>query len=294
MRTVSAQSVLEGVLRREGGGSITEANASDAEVAKFFDYIADRLRTAWEFHPWLETFVVEKRFFREVWAVGATYAEDDEVYFEGTVSGYFVALEATLAGESPDTHPAKWLEVAELRRLVEFEQAGESAFEGCAAAYAEDPLTSPRARQLNFTLTGDGVVIDPGQCAPDGVWLKLIKRCEDFAAVRWTLAGVYAAGRRIYFATTGEVYEVVTTTTATESPLTAAAKFRLLEFPYIFARAVKSGALADWMRSDGASDKASAEESQFYRLLDEQKMRLVTQQGQRGRIRFAATSARTY
>lgn len=290
MRTESAQSVLNGVLRRQGGGAITEANATDAEVAQFFDYIADRLRTAWEFHPWLETLTIEKRYFRAEWEAGETYAEGDEIWFEDSEgeTGYYtpVADDLPAAGESPEDEPDKWEELTAFRRLVEFEAEGETAFEGCVAAWREDPDAVEAPGQVEFKLAGDGVVILPGAGALPYVWLKLVKKCEDFAAVRWLVDAAYTAGTCIYYATTGECYEVVTLTTAGETPVSAAAKFRLLEFPYILARAVKAGAVADWMLSDGQDTEK--QESQFYRLLDEQKWRLVGQQGQRGRIRFQA------
>lgn len=292
MRTLLPRSILAGVLRRSGGANLTEDNATDAEVAKFFDFIGDRLRTAWEFHPWLETFVIEQRFFRPAWLIGSTYAAGAEVRFTDSagVTAYWTPLASDLpaAGQSPESHPTKWTLLEQFRRVVEFEQLGETPFEACVAAYDRDPAVDPAARQLEQTLAGDGVVIRPDDAEGlTSVWLKLVARCEDFACVRWVFGEAYAPQTRVYYPVNGECYEVLTATTPGETPVgAAAAKFRRLQFPYILGRAVKSGVLADWLRSDGQAEQAAAEESQFYRLLDEQKWRLVGQQGQRGRIRF--------
>jgi hypothetical protein len=293
MRTLTAKSVLDGVLRRSGGGALTADTATAAEIAKFFDYIADRLRTAWEFFPWLETFTTEERYFRAEWAAPTTYAEGDEIRFEDSdgVVGYYTpnADDLPAAGESPDTDPDKWETLTEFRRLVEFEQTGETEFEGVAAAWDADPDATPGAKPIEFKLAGDGVVIPPGAGALASVWLKIVKKCEDFACVLWEAGAAYPAGSRVFYLTTEECYEVVTTTTAGETPESASPKFRVMEFPYILGRAVKAGALADWMRDDGQTEAADGLESQFYRLLEEQRTKLITTQGQRGRIAFRAS-----
>lgn len=286
MRNVTAQSVLEGVLNREGGGNVSPDDAR--LVAKIFEYIADRLRTAWEFFPWLEVFETEKRYFRAEYDDGETYAADAEIYFnDGETSGYFtpVADDLPAAGESPATDPDKWTRLTSLRRVVAFDQAGKTAFEGVAAAWDRDPDADKEAVAIDYVLAGDGVVIPPGACL-DFVWLKIIKKCPDFAAVLFDESETYGAGRVVYVEP--HCWEVLEETEAGETPGTDPEKFRQLEFPYVLARAVKQGALADWQRSDGEAEKAEAGESRFYAELEAQKWKLIGTQKQRGRIRFKA------
>jgi hypothetical protein len=289
MRTVSFKSVLRGVLAREGGGNLIDADASEPMVAKAIEFIADRVRTAWEYYAWPEIFETEERYFRAEWEAGETYAAGDEVRFtdsEGETAYYTpVAGDLPAAGESPEDEPDKWEELTDFRRFVAFDQEGETAFEACVGAWDEDPEANACADKLRFRVTRDGILIEPGQCSGASVWLKIRRKTPDFAAQVYAADAEYAVGEPVYFEDEGEVFRCLEATAAGQTPETNPAKWELEGFPMIFARAVKAGALADWQRSDGEGSavKTRDSEDRFIELLDEQVWQLTKLQGQTGR-----------
>lgn len=286
MRTVTFKSVLAGVLRREGGGNLLTSAATAAEIAKFCDYIADRLRTAWEYYIWPECYVTELRRFRAEYSAASTYATGAEVWFvdSADIGGYYTALEAIALTESPEAAPTKWEALTTLRRFVAFDQPGKTEFEACVGAWTADPESVKSAMRMQHLITTDGVLLPP-TCPIDGAWLKVRRKCPDFAAEQYDAAVAYAVGARVYFDDLMEVYKCVTATTAGQTPATHASKWELVEFPMILARAVKAGALADWQRSDGegSAKKTADSEANFTALLDEQVFQLTKLQGQTGR-----------
>lgn len=285
MRTVPYKSVLRGVLAREGGGNLATAAATDPEIARVIEYVSDRFRTAWEFYAWPEIFVTEERTFRAEWDAAATYAEDDEVYFPDEPAGYYRALAATSAGESPATTAAKWEEMATFARLVEFEQAGETAFEACVGVWDRDPEADPSAVPVPYRVTADGILLPPDY-AYATAWLRVRKVCPPLTPLVYDEAATYLPGVEVYFDAIGDVYTCLEATAAGETPATDAAKWAVVPFPMIFARAVKAGALADWQRSDGEGSavKTRDSEERFVELLDDQVCQLTKLQGQTGRI----------
>lgn len=289
MRTVTFKSVLRGALAREGGGNLRTVDASDPTVAQVIEFIADRFRTAWEHYVWPEIFETEERYFRAEWEAGETYAADDEIRFEdseGTVAYYTpVSADLPAAGESPEDEPDKWEELTTFRRFVAFAQEGETEFEACVGAWDRDPEADPEALKLTYRVTRDGILIEPGQCEVASVWLKIRRKCPDFAADVYSALATYAAGDLVYFDDEGDVYRALEATSAGQTPTTNPAKWAIVEFPMIFARAVKAGALADWQRSDGEGSavKTRDSEDRFNELLDEQVWQLTKLQGQTGR-----------
>lgn len=200
-------------------------------------------------------------------------------------AGYYTALVAGAGGSPLDTD--RWEPITELRRLVDFNQTGKTAFEACVGAWDRDPDTDKAAKRLHFAIAADGVVL-PADYTGVLAWLKLRRKCPDLAAVVDDAAAAYAIGDVVYFDSIGDVYECLEATTTGQTPLTHAAKWRVIEFPMIFARAVKAGALADWQRSDGegSATKTRDSEDRFVELLDEQVWQLTKLQGQTGRTDF--------
>jgi hypothetical protein len=277
MRTVSYQSVLEGVLRRVGQQPATAAAETLAQAAEF---IADRYRDAVEFYRWPDFLRTELRRFRDTWAAG-TYAAGAEVWHAPTAA-YWTAPAGATAGEVPGT-AAEWVALTgNWHRYVPYEQAGQLAIGAVFAAHTVDPRADPAALRVSFRVTDEGITIPPASGALDGVWLTYRLREEDYAwSSVYSASATYAPGQLIYFAP--EVWECVTATSAGESPTSAAAKWRQLEFPHRLARAVKAGARADLLGAQGQEEKEGAREPAFEDLLDEQVTQLVTLQGQTGR-----------
>jgi len=292
MRTVTFQSVLNGVSQR--GVSKTADACPSGTIATLISYIADRLRTAWEFYRWPETMALDDRHYRLAWASGSTYVSGNEVWFDdgaGT-SGYYEANQSTTAGQSPVTHPSKWDEMDNFHRYVPFAQTGETEFAAVLNAWDADPRAYDTAAQVPFTITDEGVSFD--QDAPDTIWLEYRLPAPNFDCDIYDSGTAYAVGRRLYYAPTYECYLVNTLTSAGETPVSAASKFTKIDFPMILARAVKIGALADYFMGDGHAERAESLEGRegdgdvrtFFGLMEEQVRQLVLIQGQRGTYQF--------
>lgn len=198
-------------------------------------------------------------------------------------AGYYQAI-ATAAGQSP-IDADYWAAVDHIRHLVEFSQAGQTVFDACVAAWDKDPESDASAVTVPFRIVTDGVLLPPDY-AFDSIWLRVRKACPPLLPVVYDAAATYAVGVEVYFDAIGDVYKCVTSTSAGETPATAAAKWELVPFPMIFSRAVKAGALADWQRSDGEGSavKTRDSEERFIELLDEQVWQLTKLQGQTGRL----------
>ena len=239
-----------------------------------------------------ECFNTVPRRFRAEYDAVATYAADGEVWFEDSegTGGYWRALEAIAAGESPEAEPAKWETITSLRRFVAFDQAGETEFEACVGVWDRDPESDKGAMKVPYSITRDGVLIAPGSCV-DQVWLKVRLKCPDFHGVIYNAEAVYDAGEIVYFDELGDAYKALMESAAGETPEDEPEDWELVPFPKIFAIAVKAGALADWQRSDGEGSavKTRDSEERFTELLDDQVWQLTKMQGQTGRFEVASS-----
>lgn len=275
MRTVSYQSVLFGVLRQCG---IDPAGATTEMLARCGQFIADRYRDAFEYYRWPDFMATEQRYFRPVWASGA-YASGAEVYHAAT-DGYYQAS-TTITAEVPGTD-AEWVELSDFHKYIAYEQAGQTAIGAVLGVHSKDPRTYANALRIGFSIDELGVTIPP-QTDLTSVWVTYRSREVDFAwESTYSESDTYAVGDIVYYATTGEVYECATATSAGEDPVDTPAKWTLREFPHRLARAVKAGARADLLGALGQEEKEGAREPRFEDLLEDQVWQLTKFQGQTG------------
>jgi hypothetical protein len=278
LRTVTYQSVLEGVLRRLGQDP---ASASLERLLQVNEAIADRYRDAVEYYRWPEFMRLEERRYRNTWADG-TYAAGAEVWHAATAT-YWKAPAGATAGQVPGT-ASQWEALSGAwERYVAYEQVGLEAIGAVLGAWDRNPRSDPAARRLSYRMTERGVSLPPADAslAPASAWVAYRTREEDFAwRTVWAADGVYAPGDRVYFAP--EVWECVETTTAGQSPTTHAAKWRALAMPHRLARAIKAGARAMLLGALGQEEKEAGREPGFDVLLEEQVWQLTKLQGQTG------------
>lgn len=277
MLTVTFKSIINGVFHLAG---LDPADASDNDLRAVIEAIADRYKTAHEFYKWPVFMDTEERWFRPVWSASSTYAEDDEIYF-ADADAYYVCTSPASAGESPTTAAAKWALLQDFRRIVDYEQAGETAIAAVLGAWDRDPQADAGAQALRYSLRNRGVQFSPDH-EETSVWVEFRARAADFAAELYDAAKPYAAGSRVYFPDLGDVYRALEATAAGQTPGTHAAKWARVEFPEFLARAVKAGALSDWLTSDERPNAAAKWDGKFIELLDEQVWQLTKLQGQTG------------
>ena len=275
MRNVSYQSVLEGAMARV---AIDPAVADAILTARLAEFISDRLRAAWEYYAWPETMVTEERAFRAEWTA-AIYPADSELYHAAT-DKYWKANTTTAATDVPGAS-IKWDELTAFYRYVDYEQDGETPIEAVLGAWDKDPGVCADARELARSLTADGIAFPAGGCMGTTVWIEFRRRPEDWTWKPYADDKGNTAGDQVYAA--GEIWRCIADTEAGDGPEDSPESWRQLEFPYRLDRAVKAGAVADFLPSDAQNEKGQAAEPKFDALLDEQVWQLVKLQGQTGR-----------
>jgi hypothetical protein len=299
MRTVTWKSVLTGAFGK-GGLSLPTGAALVAALA----WVQERARFAIEYYRWPSLLTVEYRYFRDVWVAGV-YASGAEVYHNGS---YWRASEAVTADDIPGEYgsngvllagegiglaysedgdyivytglgdvESKWVELVRFRKIVQFEQPGKGKIGAFLGAWTVDPLKTTCAPKVDFLLIGDGAVFPPGYIY-DGVWIAWRAPAESETPVEWVNTDVYAPAAVVYW--TANLYRVLSTTTAGDTPASASAKFELIEFPAWLAPAVKEGTYADILTADGQTAKAGTWHAKFLDQLDEQVSQLTKLQGQ--------------
>jgi hypothetical protein len=292
---------------------------STAEFRDFRLFHGDRLQRLWELRDWAEIKPVEKRYFRDLYAAGTSYAAGAEVFYPGprayyqmlrtggvtgqvpaTVSGstwttnlaywaecqteytadeydasatyvqgdqvyysptdrYYQLFAASATGDLP-SDTSKWGVLTPFNRYVAYAQTGQTAFDHAFAAYDRDPENDGRAKELNGFLSENGLQVldDVPWC-----WVEFRRRVPSLTGDAWEAAATYASGAQVYFqdgSARGNFYDCLEATTAGQSPLTHAAKWRLVEIPFTFRGALIHGAAADYARPDGHLAIADREE----------------------------------
>ncbi|MBC8041460.1 MAG: hypothetical protein H7Y06_13020 [Opitutaceae bacterium] len=207
MRTVKLSTVVDDVLAQ--AGMVLAAVASpDAMKAQVVSFVNRRLREAWEHDTWAELCPTERRWYRPIWDAATTYAEGAEVYYgsdavadtvaelalddgvwflvwadtEGA-AGYFSpnSDDMPAAGESPATHPDKWVRLVSMRRYVALDQPGKTEIGEVYRVTFRDPRLRPsNAGRIGFTLSTEGIV--PEECAGHSVWVSFRIRPYVFTA----------------------------------------------------------------------------------------------------------------
>lgn len=144
-----------------------------------------------------------------------------------------------------------------------------------------NPETDARAKRIPFTLTKDGTRVTRNVTH---VFLEHRRRARRIFGSQFSLTTAYPRKRQVYFTGAdgfGDFYDVSITTTAGETPETHPENFLRVEIPAIFHDWLFHGLLADALRSDGQTDKATREEFEAVAGLDGAVIELVGQSRQR-------------
>ena len=252
MRTVTFQSVLYGVATRLGLEPAN--NLQTNQAAALTEYIGDRLERAWELEKWPEWTLAEERQYREDYDAGTAYVVGDEVYYE-TENAYYRAT-APGTGNLP-TATSFWEAATDLNMYVAREQSWEeNALGEVWGVYLADPLTTMRPRRVGFWESPEGIQVDTSATK---VWIEFGKVAPRFTASPYDAATAYAAGELVYDADSGECYLALTGSTGVA--VTDTGTWEVQSFPYILAKYVKLGAIADALREDEEFDKGLAAEA---------------------------------
>lgn len=140
----------------------------------------------------------------------------------------------------------------ELMRVEEFTHGGDAIeftdgtdeMGTVVSVWSSDPEASTTAVEVPYVLNADGILI---QSDDDPVWVRFRLPAPRIEGDTWDASETYAAGDQVYWGT--DFYDVVSVTTAGETPASAAAKFSQVEIPELFGDYLTLGAAADFERS---------------------------------------------
>lgn len=216
-----------------------------------------------------------------VWTPSTAYAVGDVVYY--AVNGNYYACHTANTGQLP-TDASYFGVLTPFDKYVAYEQTGQTALGEVRDVYSVDPRVNRNFGVANWTLSTNGVQVPDG---PAQVWLEFRTRCTPLVGDDYSITATYAAGDQILFNSAGTVknfYTCVTATSAGESPNTAAAKWSIVEIPYLFQPYLVNGAYADYLLMDGQTDKAGVQNRLADEYLATELQKLHDQQPQYQRL----------
>lgn len=171
MRTVTVRSVLNGVAARMGI-DISQTIPSHT-VTAYLEYINSRLAEVWERYPWPEWTLIEQREYRATYAAGTAYVAGDEVFYEGA---YYRATGSTTGNLPTDTGYWEGAD-GDMVRTIALDQDGETEISEVIGVYGSDPRVNRSAREYDFEVTADGVLVMGGPAQP---WVEFCKAAPVF------------------------------------------------------------------------------------------------------------------
>jgi hypothetical protein len=117
VRSVTFESCLNGVASTAG---IDPSNLLAHEKILLTEYINDAVRFCYDYYPWAEFTLTEKRYFRDEYLTTKTYAVDDEVFYKDQYYRCWTSSTNNL----PDTSVGYWHEIGDLSNNPEWSENG--------------------------------------------------------------------------------------------------------------------------------------------------------------------------
>lgn len=191
-----------------------------------------------------------------VWQPSTAYARGDVVNY--AVNGNWYACHTSNTGHLP-TETDYFGLLTPFDKYIAYEQTGQTAIGEVRDVFTRDPRVNRNFATANWTLSTNGVQVPDG---PAIVWLEFRTRFKPLVGDDYSASASYAVGDQILFNSSGSVknfYECVSATSPGQSPNTHAAKWSLIEIPYLFQPYLVTGAFADYLIMDGQMDKAAAQ-----------------------------------
>lgn len=294
-RTITLKRLYHRIIRVRGldpdASRYTRAQREQAA-----ELISDRIRLAWEAEMWPELMSVERRQFEATYDAATEYDEDDVVYYtDGTSEAYFISLQDSNTGNTPDFDAATawWEQVGDdYVTKIDFEQSWETNVIGAAdvkrGLFARDPRLYIAERPLDGCriLDGGSILVLDSEVSVARPFVRYRPPSIEVTLEPWNDQVTYSVGDLAYLELTGDCYKALAVT-KNESPDVTPASWDLVRIPWMFAEYVKHGVAADFQREDDARrrDEARANE-ELDRVRD-------TQLEQRGEVRKAVFRRRT-
>lgn len=219
------------------------------------------------------------------WTLATAFAAGDVAYY--AVNDTYYACHTASTGNLP-TDTAYFGALTVFDKYVGYTQTGFTAIGDVRDVYTKNPRVLKTYATPDWTLTQNGVQVPNG---PNVVWVEYRTRFVPLTGSDYSASATYAVGDQILFNSSGSVknfYTCATATSAGESPNTAAAKWTLIEIPYLFQPYMVHGAFADVLRMDGQMDKAAQQERLAEQYLEIEAAKLFNLQPQQQRMDMSA------
>jgi hypothetical protein len=211
------------------------------------------------------------------------YVQGNQVTYSGTV--YQMHTASGVANTLP-TDTTYWGTLAAFNRYVDLDQSWQTNDIGdVRACWEEDPRATTRNAEVPYFLSADGIQV-LGDVT--NVWVQFKDPVPKLAGDVFVDTTVYTADQQVYYSATGtpgNFYKALSTTTAGDTPVSAAAKWSKIEIPLIFADYLMLGGAADWERSKTQLETAGYFSSAAQAELDDRQSTETSAQGQLPRTR---------
>ena len=287
MKTCTIKSVYEAIVLARGIDPATAAYSA-AQKAIISGYINERMSEAWERAFWPEIMLAEQRQYRATWDVALNYVTGDEIYHVAADGGehYYTSLKDANVGHDPDVETTWWAEVGgEFLRTIDFQQQGETeigAVDLQNCVFDRDPRIYRFAGLiLNVICYENGILVSANE-APVRPWLWFRPPVPEYSLTEWGAATAYAIGDLCYYATSGESYKALQSST-NKNPYSETGYWRPVDFPAFLKTYIKYGAHAEYLLDPVERGKAEARADGELNSLEE---RLVDQVGAERKVIF--------
>jgi len=250
--------------------SLKAANTNNAPATG--DPLAEN--SAW----WAESRVA---YSADPYDASTAYVAGDKVFYQTT--GRYYQCHTASTGNAPiDTN--YWGVLTDFDRYVDYEQAGQTAIGHCMEVYDLNPRVRRDAAEVDFELSENGVQVNQDLVS---VWLWFKIRFTDLLGDDWSGSATYSAGDQVYFQSgaSGDFYTAMETTSAGESPASAAAKWQLVGIPKRFQQFLTWAGYANWLDAEGQTDKAVRVFKKSLLKLDQQFLIHGGQQQQQRKVK---------
>jgi len=217
------------------------------------------------------------------WVAGTNYVLGDQVY-DPVTENFYQVYSAHTSGSTIDL--TKMGRLAPFNRYVAYVQTNQTPIGEIFQATNRDPRQTTQMTRLPFWLSSDGAQFQAS--APSGVWLLFRRRRESLAGDAWNTDLTYDVGQQVYFTWTakafGNFYTALEPCAAGESPLSTPSKWLVVSLPYFLRGYLIQAGYADWLISDGQTDKATIHETFAMSFLELEADKLQRQQQQVQRL----------
>lgn len=185
--------------------------------------------------------------------------------------------------------PTKFGILTPFEQYVSLDQTGQTPIGEVRGIYRSNPRTNRRyPGPLTFIMDDKGIM--PAPLAGAQVWVEFRLRPPVLTSIAYASGTTYGVGDPVYQpTTTGECYASLVAGNVGNTPETSPLSWQKQNIPYIFAEAIKLGALADFIESQGQNEKADAIRDEA-----EQKLMLASDVALASQAQYDRASAAVY